>query len=60
MKVIVAKSAGFCFGVSRAVDLTDELIKNTLKAFREAGYASIAVITRTPEMAVDIADKRSG
>ena len=38
MKVIVAKSAGFCFGVSRAVDLTDELIKNGEKAGYGTGY----------------------
>ncbi len=36
---------------------SDELIKNTLAAFREAGHKTIAVITRTPAMAVDIADK---
>ena len=28
MKITVAKSAGFCFGVSRAVDLVFELVKN--------------------------------
>ena len=26
-KIIVAKSAGFCFGVSRSVDMAQELLK---------------------------------
>ena len=36
---------------------SDDLVRDTLKQFRDAGHKTIAVVTRTPEMAVEIADK---
>ena len=45
-------------GMMPVVDVySDEKVIDTLKAFREAGHASIAVVTRTPEQAVALADK---
>lgn len=36
---------------------SDELLRNTLADFRKKGHKTIAVVTRTPEMAVEAADK---
>ena len=36
---------------------SDGAVRDTLKKFREAGHKTIAVVTRTPEMAVAVADK---
>ena len=64
MKVTVAKSAGFCFGVSRAVDLTDDLIRNgekivtlgpiihneqVVKKLEEKGVFAVNSIDEIPE-----------
>lgn len=39
---------------------SEELLKKTLSSFRAAGHKSVAVITRTPGQAQDIADKLEG
>ena len=57
MEVTVAKSAGFCFGVKRAVDMVyEEAKKNTIAGLRSAeGYirrqlAKTVNLRNTPEI----------
>ncbi len=45
MQIIVAKRAGFCFGVKRAIDIAFDLVKN-----REGGVYSLGPIIHNPQV----------
>lgn len=53
MEVIVAKSAGFCFGVKRAVDTVYEQIRNT----RDVPIYTYGPIIHNEEVVKDLAEK---
>ena len=52
MKIIVAKSAGFCFGVSRAVDMLYDVINNSQKRI-----FTIGPIIHNPQIINEIKEK---
>ena len=46
MKVELAKTAGFCFGVKRAVDTVYEQVKEHKGEKERAGYAVYGLVSR--------------
>ncbi len=52
MKVIVAKTAGFCFGVKRAVDMAFEMAKK-----KQKGVYTLGPIIHNPQVIKKLSDK---
>ena len=57
MSVTVAKSAGFCFGVKRAVNMVYEEIENALKENSETPIYTYGPIIHNDEVVKDFASK---